>query len=120
MSLNSDTEKGSVAAPRLAPASGAGYATWAPRMAVFLQQRGAEGIHLKEMSEAAWSSLSAKVAAWHEADFAAALELATGSGGSASSSTPASASASGNDDTAGVLSREVKESRKLLVAVVER
>jgi hypothetical protein len=46
MSLNSDSERGSVAVPRLAP-SAAGYATWAPRMTVVLQQRGAEGIDLK-------------------------------------------------------------------------
>ena len=113
MSLNSETEKGSMAVPRLAP-SGAGYAAWAPRMSVFLQQRGAEGIHLKRMTEAEWRRLSEQVAAWHDEEFAAALALAANDGSSGSTA----ASSSGSD--AAGLSAGVKESRKLLIATVER
>jgi hypothetical protein len=113
MSLNSDSERGSVAVPRLAP-SAAGYATWAPRMTVVLQQRGAEGIHLKKMDEQAWTRLSEQVAAWHDEDFDAALALATGTP-TGSKDGAASSSSSAAGPSAGV-----KESRKLLIATVER
>lgn len=115
MSLNSETEKGSMAAPRLAP-SAAGYATWAPRMTVFLQQRGAEGIHLRQMEEAQWRSLSTQVTAWHDEALTTALALA--------GLDPQGGSGSGP----GLEKREadpaafaqVKESRKVLIATVER
>jgi hypothetical protein len=113
MSLNSDAERGSVAAPRLVP-SAAGYATWAPRMTVVLQQRGAEGIHLKKMDREAWETLSAKVAAWNDEEFTAALALAM------STTTGSDGSGAASSTSAAVASAGVKESRKLLIATVER
>src|SRR5690349_4507818 len=62
-------------APRLLVGS---YASWRPRMDVWLEKAGASGVHKKEMSEERWKIADASVQAWEEeaeADAWSALSL---------------------------------------------
>ena len=62
-------------APRLLVGS---YASWRPRMDVWLEKGGASGVHKKEMSEERWKIADASVQAWEEeaeADAWSALSL---------------------------------------------
>jgi transposase InsO family protein len=119
MSLNSE-DKGTGAmgagdklahlqAPRL-QSGGVGYAAWAANMDVFLQRAGAEGIHRKPMTEAAWVDMSRRVEEWAADALSAALALVAVDSSSSSSCSP----------KAEPLSAEIKEARRLVSATVER
>ncbi|MGN6723527.1 MAG: hypothetical protein ACTHJM_13030, partial [Marmoricola sp.] len=140
MSLNSEDKSahgasgggggGGIAAHLQAPrlqAGGVGYAAWKPLMDVHLQRTGADGIHTKPLTEAAWCAMVARDEAWKQEAFDAALLLAvTDTKDTAAQALDGSSTSSGDDkksaskETAAALSAEVKEARKLVSATVER
>jgi len=134
MSLNSDDKMagggsggaGAAAAAHLqAPrlqTGGVGYATWKPSMDVYLQRTGADGIHRKPLSEAAWVAMVARDEAWKQEAFEAALLLAIGAPKAADGSAAATGSGDKKPASAAMepLSAELKEARKLVSATVER
>ena len=71
-------------APRLL-SGGIGYAAWQANMDVFLQRAGAEGIHRKPLTEAAWMDMARRTEEWAAEALDAALAL-VGDGSSSSSS----------------------------------
>ena len=93
-------------APRLHN-GGIGYAAWRDNMDVFLQRAGAEGIHRKVMTEAAWTEMSRRVEEWSAEAFDAAMALVSGS-------------TTGSSSIAAPLSAEMKEARKVVSLTVER
>jgi hypothetical protein len=90
-------------APRLLPG---GYAAWRPRMDVFLQRAGAEGIHTDALTSEVWKATSARVDALAKATLVDAMALMMATDGGSSSSTS--------------VSDEVKAARKTVAAMVER
>lgn len=104
-------------APRLQD-GGMGYAAWQANMDVFLQRAGAEGIHRKPLTEAAWLDMTRRVEEWSADALSAALELVVG--GAASSSSSSGADTSGFAAASTPLTAEVKEARRLVSATVER
>ena len=109
-------------APRLLVGS---YASWRPRMDVWLEKAGASGVHKKEMSEERWKIADASVQEWEEeaeADAWSALSLgapaaSASSAADSSSMTPPDAK---SPSSVSKLSDAVKESRKVIKALVER
>jgi len=104
------------AAPRL-HSGGVGYGSWRDSMDVFLQRTGAEGIHRKGMTEAAWLAMASGVDGWVDEALAAACSVALGGSGSGSGTKGAAAGAPKAQQPLGV---EEKEARKLVTATVER
>lgn len=67
---------GELRTPQLQPG---GYAAWKPRMEVFLQHQGAQGVHLRVCTSKQWLRMSNSVRQWQEEELEAAL-AATGCG----------------------------------------
>ena len=67
---------GELRSPQLQPG---GYAAWKPRMEVFLQHQGAQGVHLRVCTSKQWLRMSNNVRQWQEEELEAAL-AATGCG----------------------------------------
>lgn len=101
----------SAQAPRLRSTSGS-YATWKPDMDVYLERIGAEGVHKRAMTHEAWRETALLVQRWSDEALVQAL-AAVGVGAGASSS-------SSSSQQAASLTTEQKETRRLVMALVER
>ena len=98
--------------PRLG-AGGAGYPIWRPLMMAYLQERGAEDIHLCSMTDEMWVRMRAAVRQWAREAEDAAFEAALGGGAGKDGATSSTSKRL-------VMSDEEKMGRKVTTARVER
>ena len=108
------TGSGGGVAPRLA--SGSGYALWAPLFVNYCKRHGLGSVLSKEIKE--WTTLSAMVLQWEEAQDSALVEEMLKAGASGSSSSSSSSSKPKGDATDGVDPKRV--ALKRLVSSSER
>jgi len=109
-------------APRLR--DGSAYAQWAPSMEVYLDSKGAEGVHLKELSKADWTKRAALVAKWKEENeqqaMLAALDEEDEEESESGDSAASSKSTTSTVREATVPSEKKKTARALITKTVER
>lgn len=105
-------------APRLT--SAAGYAAWAPRMEVFLQQRGAEQAHKKKIDAEEFLKRAQQVQRWADEELALALAEADAEDGVSSTSAATSSSGATVVTTGAAALAKKSAARKLVANMIER